>query len=134
MIHFVPLELIFLELYIYKLSDCTHNCLTHSEDSVGGVEAVSPGYTQYVWQVKPEVDQSSTRSSQVGFREEGTDEETLHDGSGGERCQEEKHNSWVAVRQDVPTLKRRQTNSRRFNSDYRTQMLQKLYLQHHKKL
>lgn len=77
---------------------------TYSEDSVGGGEPVSPSYTQYVRQVKAEVDQPSTCSGQVGFREERTDEEALHDGGGGKRRQEEKHNSWVAVWQNVPPL------------------------------
>ena len=71
---------------------------------MGGVEPVSPGHTQNVRQVKPEVDQPSARSSQVGFGEEGADEETLHDGGGGERRQEEEHDRWVAVGQDVPPL------------------------------
>lgn len=69
-----------------------------------GVEVVSPGHTQYVGQVETKVYKPPTRSSQVGFGEEGADEETLHDGGGGKRRQEEKYNRWVAVRQDVPPL------------------------------
>lgn len=69
-----------------------------------GVEAVSPGHTQYVGQVEAKVYKPPTCSSQVGFGEEGADEETLHDGGGGKRRQEEKHHRWVAVWEDVPPL------------------------------
>lgn len=65
---------------------------------------VPPGYTQDVGQVEAKVDKAPTGRSQVGFREEGTDEETLHDGGSGKRSQEEEDNGWVAVWQDVTPL------------------------------
>lgn len=104
---FLQLDLIFLELYA-KHFDCIHNYFTHSEHSVGGVEAVSPGHTQYVGQVKAKVYKPPTCSSKVCFGEEGADEEALHDGGGGKRRQEEKYNRRVAVRQNVPPLEIRQ--------------------------
>lgn len=69
-----------------------------------GSEVVSPGDTEDVGQIEAEVYESPTGSSQVGFGEEGTDKETLHDGSCGKRREEEKDNRWVAVWQDVTPL------------------------------
>lgn len=61
------------------------------------IEVVSPGATQHIRQIEAEVNEASAGSSQVGLREEGTDEETLHDGGGGKRQEEEEDNNWVAV-------------------------------------
>lgn len=69
-----------------------------------GFEVVSPGNTQYIGQVEAKVYEPPTGSSQVGFGEKGTDQETLHDGSGGKCHEEEKDNSRVAVWQDVTPL------------------------------
>lgn len=73
-----------------------------------GVEVVSPGHTQYIGQVEAKVYKPPTCSSQVGFGEEGADEETLHDGGGGKRHQEEKYDRWLAVWQDITPLEIRQ--------------------------
>lgn len=86
------------------LSDSTHIYFTHSEDSVCGGEVVSPGNTQYIGQIEAKVYEPPTGSSQVGFGEEGTNEETLHDGGSGKRHEEEKDNRRVAVWQNVPPL------------------------------
>lgn len=72
--------------------------ITHSKDSVSGLEVVSPGHTQYVGQVEAKVYDPPTGSSQVGLGEEGANEETLHDCGSGKRREEEKYNSRVAVR------------------------------------
>lgn len=69
-----------------------------------GFEVVSPRNTQYIWQVEAKVYESPTGSSQVGFGEKSTDQETLHDGSSGKCHKEEKDNSWVAVWQNVTAL------------------------------
>ena len=68
------------------------------------VEVVSPGNTEYIGQVEAKVYEPPTGGSQVGFGEEGADEETLHDGGSGKCSEEEKDNSWVAIWQDVPPL------------------------------
>lgn len=81
---------------------CAH--LTYSKDSDFGVEPIPPGHAQHVRQVQAEVNQPTARGGQVGFGEEGADEETLHDGGSSKCRQEEKHNAGVAVRQDVPPL------------------------------
>lgn len=71
--------------------------LTYSKDSDFSVEAISPGHTQYIRQVQTKIYQPPTRSSKVSFREEGADEETLHDGGSSKCHQEEKHNTRVTV-------------------------------------
>lgn len=79
--------------YVYYQISSTHHYNFRSKAYV-----VLPGDTQHVWQIEGEVYNATAGSCQVGTREQGTDEETLHDGYYAKGSQEKKHHSWVTVR------------------------------------
>lgn len=60
-------------------------------------DAVLPGKAEDVGQVEGEVDDAAAGSCQVGFVEEHTHKETLHDGGNSEGQQEEEDKEGVAV-------------------------------------
>lgn len=56
-------------------------------------------------QVEGEVEDTTAGCSQTGPGEEGAEQETLHDRSGGESQQEQKEDERVAIMQDSSMLK-----------------------------
>lgn len=59
--------------------------------------SVLPGEAENVRQVEGEVDDTTTSCCQAGPGEEGAEQETLHDRSGGESQQEQEEDERVAV-------------------------------------
>ena len=86
---------------------------THHKKFGSKADVVLPGNTQHVGQVESEVDDAPAGRCQVGTREQGADEETLHDGYHAERPQEQEHDTWVTVRQQVAHLRREKERKQR---------------------
>lgn len=77
---------------------------THHYKFCSKANIVLPGDTQHVGQIEREVYNATAGGCQVGTREQGTDEETLHDGNNAEGSKEKKHHAWVTVWQQASHL------------------------------